>query len=335
MTQTKQKQRILAIFLIIPLILCTCFFVAGNASVDSVYLGGMPIGVVQQCDGVVVADFVDVNTVIGVVSPAQKAGVLKGDLIKSINDIPVYTPEEVEKLTQNNTLSIAVKRGENIVNIPVLPMLDVTSNRYKLGLSLKNELSGVGTMTYVTVDKKFGAVGHKIYDKNISTQDAFPTGSLYQCKIASFEKSENNKIGNLRGTFNRKTDKIGTVNSNTKFGMFGTVETDFVDMTLIKVGSKEEVLLGAATIFTTIKGDVTKEYSIEIIKIENQPTPKEKSLIIKLTDDELLSATGGILQGMSGSPIVQNGKLIGAVTHVFTSNAVYGYGVFIDWMLDN
>ncbi len=335
MTKNNCFQKIAISLAIILVLSFTFVFSTAFTGELSVYLGGMPVGVVQKCDGVVVSNYIEVDNGQKRFSPAKEGGILRGDLIKTIDGIDVFSAEDVEKLVKDAPITISVMRGENIVPITVLPTLDIETGKYKLGFTLKNELSGVGTMTYITKDKKFGAIGHKIYDKHISTPGAFPTGELYSCNVKGFDKNEKDKIGSIKGVFNRKTDKIGTVEKNINFGMFGKINTDYSNMTLIEVAKKEEITLGSASIFTTIEGNTPKEYEIEILKIEHQSKPAEKSLVIKVTDEELLRTTGGILQGMSGSPIVQNGKLIGALTHVFVSNTVYGYGIFIEWMLEN
>ncbi len=334
MTILRKKTRILSVFVILLLIF-TYVFTSGFSGAESVYLGGMPIGVVQKCQGVVVSDYAEIATARGTMSPAKNAGVLKGDLIRWMDGVEVYSALDVEELTTSKVVKLSVVRGSHTTTIEVTPAFDIAANKYKLGLILKNELSGVGTMTYVKPNKHFGAVGHQIYDKNISTSGAFPTGDLFCCNISGFDKSKDYKPGSLRGVFSKKTDKIGSVYANTKFGVYGTVDIDFINMQLVQVASRREVSVGAASFFTTIDGEQPREYSIEIIKIENQSEPKEKSIVFKVVDEQLIATTGGILQGMSGSPILQNGKLIGAVTHVFTSNAIYGYGLFIEWMLDN
>ncbi|MFI3229481.1 MAG: SpoIVB peptidase S55 domain-containing protein, partial [Bacillota bacterium] len=193
---------------------------------------------------------------------------------------------------------------------------------------------GVGTLTFVTQDgEDYGGLGHQIFDSE-QNKEAFTFGTLYASEIIGVVRGEEGKAGQLRGTVDR-TKKIGTVATNSYCGVYGTAETIMHDQRpLISIGDKEDVKTGKAYIYTTLSGTSPKKYEIEIVKAVKQDVDADKGMVIHVTDERLLEATGGIVQGMSGSPIVQNGKIIGAVTHVFVSDPTRGYGIYINTMLN-
>ena len=187
-------------------------------------------------------------------------------------------------------------------------------------------------MTYVRKDKRFGALGHPIAD-NYGYADIYQTGKIYDCIILGYNRAGKDKPGELIGQIEIKKD-LGAFNSNTISGILGTMYELPKTETTVPVASKEEIKPGKASIYTTIDGKEPAFFDIEIINANTQPEEKEKSMVIRVTDKYLLSKTGGILQGMSGSPIIQNGKLIGAVTHVLTADSSMGYGIYIEWMMN-
>lgn len=324
------------IFLLLWFILSASMPVS-DALPSAVYLGGEPIGVVQKCEGVVVSDFLGVETESGLKYPAKDAGILLGDLITAIDDTEIFSASDMSKvLTADKTKCVlTVERGLSLVDIVVVPAYDVVLHAKKLGIAVKNEMAGVGTMTYILQDGRFGSVGHKIADPNVSAQNTFQTGDLYDCEIIGVTKGHSGKAGELSGRFSKKDEIVGKVDKNIFCGLFGTKKLQPIGRKLVEIGHKEEVMLGEAVIYSTLDGRVPEAYSIEIVKAEKQNSPREKSMVIKVTDERLLDKAGGIVQGMSGSPIVQNGKLIGAVTHVFLNDATRGYGIYVDWMLQN
>ena len=324
------------IFLLFWFLLSASVPVAAN-EISAVYLGGEPIGVVQKCDGVVVSEYLGVETENGLVYPAKDAGILLGDVITAVDDVEIFSAAEMAAIITPEKLrcTLTVERGLSYVDITVTPAYDIVQHTKKLGIAVKNEMAGVGTMTYILPDGRFGSVGHKIADPHVSTPNTFQSGDLYDCEIIGVTKGQSGKAGELSGKFSKKDNVVGKVEKNIFCGLFGVKEFQPIGRKLIEIGHKDEVMTGEAYIYSTLDGHVPEAYSIEIVKAENQSSPKEKSMVIKVTYERLLAKAGVIVQGMSGSPIVQNGKLIGAVTHVFLNDSTRGYGIYVDWMLQN
>ena len=302
-----------------------------------VYLGGEPIGIGLAESGLIVTGLVDVITDEGTACPSRGTDILTGDVILSVNDEPIEGIGDFAKKIQNaegNIVTLSVKRGNSVHSVTLAPVTDVLTGLKKLGLTLKSGINGIGTLTFVTEDGKFGALGHGIVDADTGKPFLTDKGSVYSCRINGYKKPTNGVAGELSGTFIDRNHPIGSISKCNEFGVYGRMDKE-ITADKISVAPAKEVKTGKAHIYTTIEGDSPKAYSIEIIKSANQRKSKEKSLLIRVTDEALLSQTGGILQGMSGSPIVQDGKLIGAVTHVLVNDSTLGYGLYIDWMLEN
>jgi len=306
-----------------------------------VYLGGVPLGITAYADGIIISDFVDVFTLQGVSCPAKQSGMLIGDMITALNGKKMRTVEELidflnTKYKPNTQLKVDLIRKNQKKTIHVTPIKDKALNQYKLGIMVKSDIAGVGTLTYIIPDKnRFAGLGHRIYDTKLPQKDVYKKGIIFPCSIIGTVKGTQGKAGELKGYFERK-EQIGAIDKNNDYGIFGYInDFNYKKYPLIEVGSKEDVTSGKAYIYTSIKGSVPKIYEIEIIKNINQSSPNQKGLVIRVTDKELLGTTGGIVQGMSGSPIVQNSKLVGAVTHVFINDPTRGYGIYIDWMINN
>lgn len=310
-----------------------------------VYLGGSPLGVIAYSDGIVVTDYVEIITEGGVKCPAKESGLFIGDIIKFINNQKVMDAYDIKKIIDNdfrnnNPLSVQVLRNDQIVKLDITPCKDLSLKEYKLGILAKNDIAGVGTLTYINPkNNRFGGLGHRIYDAKMPKMDIYKKGKVFPCSIVGVVKGQSGKAGELRGHFN-KVDNMGIIDKNNDYGIYGYIKSN-KDMkigknaTLIEVGNKNDVKMGKAYIYTSIEGDCPEKYEIEIIKNVSQDAAQQKGLVIRITDPRLLEKTGGIVQGMSGSPIVQNNKLIGAVTHVFINDSTKGYGVYIDWMINN
>lgn len=332
---------ILCIIICIFLIPVGTFIFANEFNDNEIYLGGTPLGVVANADGVIVTDYVEVVTQEGVICPARNAGLLLGDMIVSINDKKVLKAEDIMNIVSKDfvdskTLKLTVLRENKTIYLDVLPSLDASLKDYKLGIIAKNNIAGVGTLTYVRKDLRFGGLGHKIYDTSMPLNEYYKTGNIFACTILGIVKSKENKAGEVKGHFERNGVNIGNIDKNNNYGIFGYIEKeDLVHHSLIALGTKNNVKMGKAFIYTTIDGNKPQMYSIEIIKNEEQKTPEQKGMVIRITDARLLEKTGGIVQGMSGSPIIQNEKLVGAVTHVFVNDPTKGYGLYIDWMINN
>ena len=305
------------------------------------YPGGTSVGVRLSANGVLVVGFSDlVKENITTQSPAKESDIELGDLITQINGKRVYTSKEVLRLIKNSTKDkamLTIERDGKTLNKEVT--LKKEDGEYKLGLWVRDSTAGVGTLTfYHEASGNFGALGHPITDGDTNTRFTVKSGELLDASIISLRKGEKGSPGELKGIFTNEDEPIGNIKKNTQCGIFGTKENKNISKNLkdpMPVGFRDEVNVGKAKIITTIDEKGPKEYEIEIVKKLNQDVKGPKSMIIKVTDKELLEKTGGIIQGMSGSPIIQNGKIIGAVTHVLINKPDVGYGIYIDWMLED
>ena len=329
--------RVLFCSLMIAFLLLPVTSVAAKAE-EAVYLGGMPIGIGLAEDGLIVTGFVDVITDVGAVCPARGTEISTGDVVVGINDVPIYSASDFASLLQKsaNEVILTIKRGESEFTAHITPVTDSLTGLKKIGLTLKNGINGVGTMTFVKSDGKFGALGHGIVDVDTGKLFVCDSGSVYRCTIDGFKRAEPGKAGELNGRFIDRAHPIGRIMRCNSFGVYGRMESSFLEgLEKIPIARGKEVKTGEALIYSTIRGENPKAYKIEIVKAASQKKAHEKSMLIRVVDEELLKETGGILQGMSGSPIVQKGKLIGAVTHVLLNESTLGYGLYIDWMLEN
>lgn len=319
--------------LIIPFLLFVfCFSPTkiSYAETEKVFLGGIPLGFTLMQRGAEVVGISDVLTEEGIKSPAKDAGVKAGDIIMFFNGIEVNNAKDLEKALicgKKSFLSID-RKGEEI-SIEIEPKKDMTG-KYKLGLFIREEINGIGTVTYIK-NKKFASLGHPIINDKGEILN-IKRGEIYPAMINGVKKGERGKAGELHGVFITKS-AIGKIEKNTNFGVFGDFysEIDYSNFKEIEIGSGK---IGYASIYSTIDGKMPKEYKISIIKAD-LVDGEIKNYVIKIEDDDLLNITGGIVQGMSGSPIVQDGKLIGAVTHVFINDPTRGFGVSIENMLKN
>ena len=241
-------------------------------------------------------------------------------------------------MAENNgrRVALTILRANKIFVCEVVPEKDSQTGEYKIGLWVKDDSSGIGTLTFVKKsDNRFGALGHAITDYETGVEIPVEEGNIYRCSLIGINRAEKNTPGELRCIFLQGVNDKGSIEKNTKFGVYGNVTEleNIVDNNLTaEVGSRMAVKTGKAFIVSAVSG-VREEYEIEIIKTSYQPESDDKSFVFRVTDPRLLTLTGGILQGMSGSPILQNGKLIGAVTHVFVSDPTKGYGIYADWMV--
>jgi stage IV sporulation protein B len=303
---------------------------------EEVYIGGTPIGITLGAEGLIIAGKNDVITKSGVVSPAVGADISGGDILLSVNGFKTKRPEDIAAALKGNNgerVTLKLKRGGNEFEERIRPAEDSLTGLKRLGLIVKTDIMGIGTLTYIKADGRYGALGHQIADAETGLKD-LSDGDIYGCTIIGVVKGERNKAGELRGLINKSAAPIGTIDKNNHFGIFGEAAEPLSEtLEKVEVGGKYSVKPGKAEIRTTVLGDTPERYDIEIVKTNFQGEKSEKGMIIRVTDDRLLKNTGGILQGMSGSPIIQDGKLVGAVTHVFINDPTKGYGMYIDWML--
>lgn len=308
-----------------------------------VYVGGETVGFNLFSEGVICVGSNAVATKDGVKEPFNESGLKSGDAILKIEDIEINNIEDVDRIINlpvfaGQELDLTIKRNETEQEIKITPVFDVLSQKYKLGLWVRNNASGVGTLTYVKQsDFRFGAVGHPIVDSSLGENFEVERGNIYKCRLLGIKKGEKNNPGEIKSSINLSDDSMGIADTNCKYGVYGNILNKSVidaDRTAT-LGGRLSVNLGDAKIYCNLDSEGVKAYDVKIIKANKQSSADDKSMIIKITDKELLNKTGGIIQGMSGSPIVQNGKIVGAVTHVFVNDPTRGYGVYIDWMIDN
>ncbi len=321
-----------------PIVICLimsiiCIFSVGGkpayASTDDIFLGGIPAGFTLSTKGAHIVGICDVVTSEGIVSPAKSSGLKVGDIILKIDNNVINNANDIEKCIKScGEVPIELLRdGQNYLCM-IKPCKDINGH-YKLGVFVKDTISGIGTITFFKGDK-FASLGHAVIDDNSEVLN-ITSGNLYNCNITGIVKGEKGSAGELKGVFLR-TNQIAVIEKNTISGVYGRIDGkfDLSEYSKIEVG---EAKIGNATIFSTVNGKKPKKYNISIVKCDYQGD--NKNFVIKVTDEELLSQTGGIVQGMSGSPIVQDGKLVGAVTHVFINDPTRGFGISIDNMLKN
>ena len=299
-----------------------------------VHIGGSPIGIAITAGGLIVVGDGGVATDSGESFPSRNA-IRSGDVILSVNGEPTNFIYQLKKILNETDGEVAIKvlreGREQIVN--VLPAVERITHQRKLGLALKEDVGGIGTLTFVTENNGFAALGHYINDVETGLDEELNGGNIYKTEIEGVEKGEIGKAGGLIAGVNRLSTPIGKIKANTNIGLYGEYSGN-TDSALIRIASKGEAKPGHAQVLTTIEGMEPKFYDIDIVKVISQNEPGDKGMVISIRDKELLEKTGGIVQGMSGSPIVQNGVLVGAVTHVFIQDPTRGYAVHARFMFD-
>ena len=307
---------------------------------DAVYLGGYPIGIKLKTKGFIVISLSEIeNYEKEPYSPASEGGIKVGDNIISINEIELKNSNDITEIinkTKGNTIKIKLLR-DNIELVKEVKPVKCVDDNYKLGLWNRDSTAGVGTLTFY--DKKnniFGALGHGIIDSDTNVIMPIEKGDILSAEIKSIKRGEKGNPGELRGIFVNETHVRGEITKNSLNGVFGISNESLENIKFnepIKVAKISEIKEGNAQILTTVDADGPKYYDIKIEKVLDNASTSSKNMLIVVTDEELLSKTGGIVQGMSGSPIIQNGKLVGAVNHVLVNNPCAGYGIFIETML--
>ena len=304
--------------------------------------GGNAIGVRLNTRGVLVVAITDVIDIHGTrSSPAKDAGLKIGDCIIAINDEKIVSAEQVVEILnriKDDEIRIRILRNNAEFETKAKSIQCLQDNSYRLGVWVRDKTTGIGTLTYINPSNKtFGALGHGITDIDTSKLLTVEDGMIMDAKVSDVTEGKKGVPGEIKGVFYRTDEVIGVIKINDEFGIYGNLEDDYLknnEIKLIPIGFKEEVTEGRAYILTTIENNTIEKFEINIENIEKHDKANAKSMIIKITDPNLLEKTGGIVQGMCGSPIIQNGKLIGAVTHVFINDPTKGYGLFIEWMLE-
>ena len=307
---------------------------------DEIFAGGVPIGLSLKADGALVIGSSAIETENGQYDIANFGTLKVGDIITKIDDKIVNSTTDISNYlnTKNNKekeVKVTFKRGEEEKTLEIKPIKDILSNKYRLGVWVRDDASGIGTLTFVKENNRFGALGHPLCDIDAKTVVSVKTGKVYNCSVLGVNKGKSGTPGELRGMFLHGNDEQGYIDKNNEYGIFGEIKDSssiFQKLEKTKVGGRFSVKPGKAKIRCCIDGNI-KLYDIEIIKTNNNNFSNDKSMVVRVVDKELLSKTGGIVQGMSGSPIIQNGKIIGAITHVFVNDPTKGFGVYLDFML--
>ena len=296
---------------------------------DEVFLSGETVGISLDLDGLLVLGTAQVKNQNGkFCSPAKDAGLKEGDIIKQVNGQKVNSIEAFESILTNTEQAVmAVEREGNLITLTATPVQ--TGETKKLGVWLRGGSSGIGTLTFVTKDGNYGALGHPITDGDTGVTVKVGDGHLKDAKVLGIVKSQPGLPGEIQGTL--KGNDLGDVYKNTDFGIFGTTKNTLCKNSM-QISTKEEIVIGEAKILSDVAGGEPVLYSAQVLQVFLNSN-NNKNMMIKVTDQRLINLTGGIVQGMSGSPIIQNGKFIGAVTHVFVNDPTRGYGVFAEKML--
>ncbi len=327
--------------LLVPLALAGSLIPTVEARADEAelyYIGGMTAGFMLSAEGAEVIGLSDVAAEDGLHRPAEDAGIRIGDTIVAVDGIAVKTIADLNAALERSggeEVVLTVRRKGDTAQVNLVPVKDKKTEKYKIGVLIRDTLAGIGTVTYVDKNTyRFGALGHSVCDENKNPL-TISDPKVYLCSVIGVNRGTRGRAGELRGLFMNDA-MIGKADKVCATGLYGTFDKnyDFSHCELVERASVSEATIGKAVIYSTVDGTCPQKYEISIAKVD-EGNRENKNFVIKVTDERLLDETGGIVQGMSGSPILQNGKLIGAVTHVFLNDPTRGYGIAIDRMLEN
>ena len=305
---------------------------------QEVLVSGSPVGIYMETKGVLVIDSGEITDREGIRRTPAEHIIQSGDYICKIDGKVLTGKKQLMQLVRENRgepMELQVIRHQETIKLEMTPV-ETEDGSYKLGIWVRDNIQGIGTLTYVEPDGTFGALGHGISDTDTGERLEISDGDLYRADILSIRKGTAGTPGELRGVINyREENRIGTICGNSQYGIRGQMEPGKYSESMKKIptGLKQEIQTGKAEIRCDI-GDGIREYQCEILEIDSNARDTNKCFVLRITDDDLLSRTGGIVQGMSGSPVLQNGKLIGAITHVFVNDPTKGYGIFIENMME-
>lgn len=305
---------------------------------QEVLVSGSPVGIYMETKGVLVIDSGEITDREGIRRTPAEHIIQSGDYICEIDGKVLTGKRQLMQLVRENQgepMELQVIRHQETIKLEMTPV-ETEDGSYKLGIWVRDNIQGIGTLTYVEPDGTFGALGHGISDTDTGERLEISDGDLYRADILSIRKGTAGTPGELRGVINyREENRIGTICGNSQYGIRGQLEPGKYSESMKKIptGLKQEIQTGKAEIRCDI-GDGIREYQCEILEIDSNARDTNKCFVLRITDDDLLSRTGGIVQGMSGSPVLQNGKLIGAITHVFVNDPTKGYGIFIENMME-
>ena len=315
-------------------LLLSLFIIPTSVLAYSDYLipGGENIGIQIETEGIIVVGMYDVNGK----NPAIDAGLKAGDIITKIDNQEVISIDDmIAKISESKDNKIAVTyKRENQIKSTVLEIFKDENDVYKTGLYVKDTITGIGTLSFIDPETKlFGALGHEIVEKNTGILLEIKNGKIFETNVTSIDRSASGNPGAKNAEFYLDSDK-GIILENTESGIFGTYTEQIPNKKKYKVAQIEDIKIGEAKILTVVNGNMVEEYTINILKINSSSSQKTKNILFEITDKELLEKTGGVVQGMSGSTIIQGDYIIGAVTHVVVDDPTKGYGIFITNMLE-
>lgn len=298
--------------------------VSTDQYLGEVQLGGDTIGIQIKTNVEIVGKYDIVKDGVKI-KPWENSDIQEGDFIYSLENNLIKSNSDLNNILQNinkTSINITLIRNDELIETTI-NVVKNSKNINTIGLYIKDHITGIGTLTFVNLEtNKYGALGH-------SVSDALGTGSLYDSSVKGVKKAVKGIPGEKYATLSNET--IGTIDSNSNIGIFGSFNKT-INNEIVNVVKAENVKTGPAQIVTVLSGNIIKKYDIEIINVEKQNSCNIKGIKFKVTDTELINESGGIIQGMSGSPIIQNGNLVGAVSHVVVNNPLYGFGVFAEWM---
>ncbi len=300
---------------------------------ELVFIGGYPVGLKLYADGVVIVGTEAVDTENGNINPSENAGLKTGDLIKKINGKIVNKNTEVSEIIEKSNgeiLKFTIKRNKEIFDVEFKSEFSVSEQKFKAGLWIRDSSAGIGTVTFLTQKGYFASLGHAVCDIDTKMTIPISKGECTKAQITGYIKGSQGLAGELCGYL--ENESTGEIFLNCDIGVYGVFDSLPSQQQLYPIASSDEIVKGEATILTTVTDGVVEEFKISVEQINDNSTDN-KDLVIKVTDPVLIEKTGGIVQGMSGSPIIQNGKIIGAVTHVFLNDPTGGYGIFAETML--
>ena len=304
--------------------------------------GGHSVGVTLYTKGALVVGASELIDAGGkVCNPAQESDIMPGDVIVRANGIEIRNADHLSQIInemKNERMDVTIERSGETLTRRVQAVRDYQDGKYRLGIWVRDSTAGVGTLTfYDPVTKIFGSLGHAITDVDTHTKLSLKDGEIFHSSIIDIRQGVRGQPGELQGSFDDTGNNLmGKLEKNTDYGIFGTLYKPLKNALYtdpLPVAGKEEVVTGRAALLTTVDDEGVREFDCEIVRVNKQEAPTTKGMIVRITDPDLLDRTGGIVQGMSGSPILQNGKIVGALTHVFINDPAQGYAVFIEWML--
>ncbi|PKM81328.1 MAG: SpoIVB peptidase [Firmicutes bacterium HGW-Firmicutes-14] len=305
--------------------------------------GGQSVGVLLHSEGVIVVGQSIVEDKQGHrFNPAREAGIEVGDVIMTINGQAVKSDEQVARIINESgkngkKVKVLVKRNKTTFQTHIQPILCKETGRYRVGLYIRDSAAGVGTLSFYNPKTgKYGALGHVITDSDTNKPIDVSDGKIVRASIQGIQAGQSGQPGEKVGMFISDAGFSGSIEKNTKFGIYGTLKNDLSNPYYrepVPIALPDQVKIGPAEMLTVLDGEKIEKFAVEIIKVLPQSVPDSKGLIVEVTDPRLLKRTGGIIQGMSGSPLLQDGRIVGAVTHVFINDPTRGYGCLIEWML--